>query len=146
MVESKHEEVVCKDNSEKHVLKENSKETKVIVAAEPDDLKGWFIPKQAPIQRYPFGDCPHPRAPRLLSFPREPLSLDSLKYYLSANQTGRSPPHPGGEGVMTVTPCSFSSRQPKHTIYRHVTSPECAPIRVPPPTASVTEKRQKILK
>ena len=27
VVESKHEEVVCKDNSEKHVLKENAKET-----------------------------------------------------------------------------------------------------------------------
>ena len=146
VVESKHEEVVRKDNPEKNVLKENAKETKVTVAAEPDDLKGWFIPKQAPIRRYPFGDCPHPRAPRLLSFPQEPLSLDSLKYYLSANQTGHSPPHPGGEGVMTVTPCSFSSRQPRHTTYRHVTSPECAPIRVPPPTATVTDKRQKRLK
>ena len=87
-----------------------------------------------------FWDCPHPRAPRLLSFPREPLSLDSLKYYSSPNQTGHSPPHPGGEGVMTVTPCSFSSRQPKHTTSRHVTSSECAPIRVHPPTVTDKDK------
>ena len=122
------------------------------VAAEPTttpEPQPVTTPKPQPVAVEPT-TTPEPQPvvaqPTILSFPREPLSLDSLKYYLSPNQTGHSPPHPGGEGVMTVTPCSFSSRQPRHTIYRRVTSPECAPIRVPPPTATVTDKRQKLLK